>query len=1257
MESTQHNKSNQQTINNQFDPFDLINCPLTGTNLIEASAGTGKTYTICALYIRLIIEKYRNVSDILVVTFTEAATEELRDRIRNMLHDFYVIYSNNLQKNLNNLTLPSEDPLIDQIMRHSPPDQKRVQCLELAIRNFDEAAIFTIHGFCNRILQEHAFESGVIFDAELLTDDSDLIQEIADDFFRHHFYEANPLFIRYAQKTGHTPEMMREWVQFVISKPFIQLTPEISCPDESSIQESEKQFYECFNQVKKVFEQDSSIIEKILLTDDSLDRRYYQQKSVKKWIKELALLFSESPVPGFPHQDLMRLSASNMSELTKKGHHPPTHPFFEYFESYVDAYKALDQLYEIKLVYIKQKWLKSAHAVLFDKKKRRQIQTFDDLLYYVHQAINNDHQSLLAESIRNKYHAALIDEFQDTDPIQYTIFNTIFNHPKTALFLIGDPKQAIYSFRGADLFAYLKSVDHADNRYTLSQNWRSSPMLLKAINTLFSNHPNTFVYKKMSYQNVSPALSDTPLCLGISKKPQIPFQILYMKSTDESGKKITKEHAQAEISETISNHIDQLLKLAGQNFAVIDDKAVQPGDIAILVRTNKEAKMIYRALQKKNIPGVVYSKETVWDSPICRDLAHVLRAVSDYQNDQLVKSALISSIIGMNADTLFEVIDHSNQWDEWIERFQRYHDIWRQKGFMVMFRFLLVKEKVRSRLLALENGERLLTDILHIAELLHQVDIEKKQGMSGLLESFNRYRAKEKHIKNEFNIRLETDENAVKIVTIHKSKGLQYKIVYCPFVSEKSRLKTKKPFLFHDPEANDTLTLPLTEKSRNDCLNMAEIEYLAENMRLLYVAVTRAQYQCYLVCGDINKSETSAVSWLLYGGQYLAEHSWTDDLVALFESYIQKMSKENVDMTLVEISEKSQGSIQYYFDDLPLPHVSKFNNLKTDSHLKVNKSIHLCSRTIQKTIDSNWRITSFSALTSNISHAAELPDHDAFLQNMPSIHQNTNKDPEPLTIFSFPKGARPGTFLHDLLEHLDFQENNPTILLPYIEEKLSAYGYDVSWTETLQKMVQNVTHARLSKDDPDFRLFNIQKDALIHELSFHFPISDVQPREISAIIETIPWVKRSKIPLYSLDFHMIKGMMKGFVDLIFVYKDRYYIVDWKSNYLGPTLKDYANLPMKRAILDHYYILQYYLYTVALHRYLNLRMINYEYNTHFGGVYYLFLRGLDDKHSGNYGIFRDYPEWEVIQSLDHFFNKGSHFFFEKTQFLRQQSFDF
>jgi len=1229
-------------------PFHLIQCPLEGTNLIEASAGTGKTYTICSLYARLVIEKAYPVSDILVVTYTEAATEELRDRIRKVLYDIHTLYVNYLKNK--NFKISSYDPWIIDMFGQCPPTSKRVQCLEMAIRNFDEAAIYTIHGFCHRILKEHAFESGVIFDAELLTDISHMIQDIADDFFRHHMYEASLLFLQYAWEKGHSPDMIRKWTEYVLQSPFVKISPDITCPSDELILDQEKHYTAYYEQTCIIFNNYYNEISDLFIYDNRLSKVIYPSASIQGYLDQLNAFFSDSHYTKLPIQLIEKFMASAIRKNTKKGLDPPEHQFFNICEQLMDSYAELEHLYQKKMTAIKKRFMENAQPVLFDQKKKLQVQSFDDLLHYVYKALENKEQSLLAKSIRKKYKAALIDEFQDTDPIQYQIFDTIFNHTDCILYIIGDPKQAIYSFRGADIFAYLKGVEQSDQQFTLSTNWRSSPLLVEAINAIFLQNPEAFVYANMQFQPVQSELPQVQM--QIADEPQVPFQLLYIENPETPTKALNKDHARSIICNEVSDHIAKLLQLARNQMALLEGKPIQPADIAILVRTNFEAQLMQMALQKCGIPGVIYSKERVWKSEICADFSQIIAAVADFQNEQKLKSALTSALIGMNADDLLDTIADSNRFDELISRFQSYHDLWQHKGFMVMFRFLLSKEKVRPNILSKKNGERLLTDLLHIAELLHQVDKEKQPGMSGLIEYFNRYRSGEQAARHESHMRLETDEDAVKIVTIHKSKGLQYKIVYCPFLWSGAELDKKRPFVIHDPENQNRLTLPITDEERKQWSAWAHTEYLAENMRILYVALTRAQYQCYLVYGNINRAETSPLSWLMHGKEWIQNGKVPDNIVHLLKE--AGFSRKNTWHAFNEL--KKNEFIQICYQKWPLPDISLSNGDVVSENQK--DSHELTCLDPRQIIDSTWRITSFSALTSTISHVSELPDYDIVTNSHPNLELHAEKaPPKPMSIFAFPKGARPGTFLHELLEHVDFEKSDDLFIQRLVSDRLAEYGFDLKWEKTITTLIHRVKWACLSNSDPDFRLCRIQSDFQINELGFYFPIRDVQPNRIKSIIDTVPWVRRSKVNLYPLETYQVNGMMKGFIDLIFSYKNKYYILDWKSNYLGPELKDYNQLSMKRAILENYYILQYYIYTIALHRYLDQRIENYDYETYFGGVYYIFLRGLDNKHSGKYGVFWDRPTVETVTALDQFFHKGLRFFFKQSAFFSQKSFDF
>ncbi|ETR71257.1 MAG: exodeoxyribonuclease V beta subunit [Candidatus Magnetoglobus multicellularis str. Araruama] len=891
--------------------------------------------------------------------------------------------------------------------------------------------------------------------------------------------------------------MIREWITYIITVPFVTIAPDTVCPSEQDIQNLENEYELHFVRAKEMFNRHYQDIEDVLCFNNKrLNQTKYKIDNIPKYMNQLGAFFSDAPVSRLPGELLYKFQTRKIIEGTNKNQTPPMHPFFDACESVIDTYSNLEKLYENKMAYIKKEFMQNAQSQLIEKKKKLQIQSFDDLLHYVYNALKNDIENRLAHSLRKQYQAALIDEFQDTDPLQYQIFYRIFNDSQCALYIIGDPKQAIYSFRGADLFAYLKGVQQTDHQYTLDTNWRSSPLLVNAINTIFMQNPNAFVYGDIAFHKVTSALPQIQLYLGKDQAPQTPLQLMYINNPDTGKKQLSKEKAREIIYKQVGDHINTLLNLARNNQALLNDRALQAGDIAILVRKNYEARHIQMALHERGIPGVVYSQERVWESRICMDIAHVMAAVADYQNEQHLKSAFTSALIGMNADTLIETTGDSNLWDEWIQRFQHYHEIWRKKGFMIMFRLLLARENVRARILSMPDGERLLTDLLHIAELLHQVDMEKKPGMSGLLEYFNRYRAGEQYTKHESHIRLETDENAVKIVTIHKSKGLQYNIVYCPFLWDGAKIKTKKPFVFHDPDNNHTLTLPITQEARESCKKRAQMEYLAENMRLFYVALTRARYHCFLVHGDINESSSSPLSWLLHGKPCIQNNRVPNTIVDQLNTLIGKMSSTAIEDALNNLARDSQETIQVSFDSWVLPEIDTAKSPVLKDRQTVTKNLSCLQ--LNQTIDSNWRVTSFSALTSNKTHASEIPDHDTFTKDIGILEE---KQPKPGTIFAFPKGARPGTFMHELLELVDFEKADTTQIGLLVNEKLTEYGFDPKWQDTIAALIHRVRNAQLSTNDPDFRFCHIPAAHGINELGFYFQSTIFKPIALKGLLK------------------------------------------------------------------------------------------------------------------------------------------------------------
>jgi exodeoxyribonuclease V beta subunit len=459
-------------------PFSVCEAPLSGTTLIEASAGTGKTQTITDLYVRLLLETGHPVSQILVVTFTTAATAELRDRLRRRLVEAYQVFSGQ----------QIGDAFCQQLSRVSSDQQLAAQRLDNALQEFDEAAIYTIHSFCERALAEGAFESGMLFEHTLLPDEREILQEVVDDFWRRTVHEASPLFVRYLLTMGVDPEQLFDIIQPHIGKPYLKVVPPASAAgawDEPTRAQLETAFATAHGAVRALWQTAASAVEQILSTSTTLNRTKYRRDSIPGWIR----LLDDYLALDTPHPELCerfeRFTARHLATAVKKGEQPPQHPFFTACDSLAAAHAPLQAAYAQALHAVKVALFTSCQDEIGVRKRRRRLLSYDDLLLNLERALVGPRGPAYAEAIRRRYAAALIDEFQDTDPVQYRIFQQIYHGTTAPVFFVGDPKQAIYSFRGADVFAYLHACDAVDQCYTLETNWRSDPGLIKAIYKLF----------------------------------------------------------------------------------------------------------------------------------------------------------------------------------------------------------------------------------------------------------------------------------------------------------------------------------------------------------------------------------------------------------------------------------------------------------------------------------------------------------------------------------------------------------------------------------------------------------------------------------------------------------------------------------------------------------------------------------------------------------------------------------------------------
>ncbi len=1199
--------------------FDIINSPLSGTNLIEASAGTGKTYTIEGLFVRLILEKQLLVDQILVVTFTNAATEELRDRIRNKLRQAKEGFS----------TGSSDDPLVNSWVKHHGHPRLALQSIHEALINFDQAAIFTIHGFCQRILYENAFETGNLFDAELITDQTDMIQEIVDDFWRTNFYTAPPEFVNYVIRTKKGPKSFSKLLSNVTAST-VKIIPQLDKPSLNNL----RPYREAHQRLKREWSPSrESVIQ--TLKNPALSGTYYGSLKPDSTIatltnRDLKILplmesmdqLADSKSNGFPlFNDFVKFTSTYISKATRKNQSPPAHDFFNLCDEMYQFASALQTEMEHYVLYLKTRLFDFAKKELQQRKTKKNIWYFDDLLTLVKNALETSRGNALVDFVRQKFKAALVDEFQDTDDIQYNIFTRLFSTKDHLLFMIGDPKQAIYGFRGADIFSYMKAARHVTSKFTLTKNWRSDPGLIAAVNNIFSNVNLPFVFNEIPFEKGKAGKHDS----AGQRNEAPPLTIWFLGSNTINGEKkiISKTDAAQFIAGAVAEEICQLITPG--------PSSVAPGDIAVLVRKNKQAQLIKHHLSAKGIPCVLYSTGNIFDSHEAMEMEKILISISEPRNFSYLKAALVMDMMGLSGDQLVSADQDSLWWERRLSQSQEYFRVWNNHGFIRMFRLFLANEHVKERLLAFVDGERRLTNVLHLAEILHHKSIEKNLGISGLIKWLAEQRNPSTTRLEEHQLRLESDDHAVKIVTIHKSKGLEYPIVFCPFGWEGTS-PDQNEVVFHDIDQDMQLTFDLGTELHARHHLLAQHELLAENLRLLYVALTRAKQHCYLAWGRINTAETSAMAYLLHGSGVSTKDIRNSDIIGSLKEILGHKTEDELFAELEHLARQSKDSIAV----VPLPMASE-----RTYRIPKEQDGQLVCRNFLGSIDHFWKISSYSSLVS--SHAADidLPDHDAYRISITRSFDPLSDDmhlPDNYRfddIFFFPRGARAGIFFHDLFEHLDFTETSQEIVRRMVAQKLHDYEFEKIWQKPICSMIANVVSILLPPGRSEFSLSEVSLSDRVNEMEFYFPLNPIGPKTFQKIFKneinphfTADYTEKME----NLIFAPAAGFMKGFIDMVFCHQDKFYIVDWKSNYLGSTPQDYTPDSLEKIMAENLYILQYHLYTLALHQFLRQRKPDFDYDTEFGGVFYIFIRGVNERRESTHGVFVDRPSLSLINRL-------------------------
>lgn len=1181
----------------QYNRLDPLTFPLYGHRLIEASAGTGKTYTIGSLYLRLLLGlgsresshlRPLTVDQILVVTFTVAATEELRERIRSRIHEMRLTVQSG----------DSDDPFLLALLAEIKDKKTAIKQLIAAEQQMDQASIFTIHGFCQRMLTQNAFESGSLFSKEFVMDESLLRLHVAQDFWRKYFYPLSASVLKNVLAVWNSPEKLLSDIQSYLGMQVKIISGKMQ--DENIEKEIQKRL-EKVQKIKKIWpkERNNALNIKNIASDygAKLNGNKYRDTSILNWVAEIdAWVDAHCDLLAIP-DNLLRFAQDTLNDAMTKGSIPEVNLFRE-----IQILR--DEDLEIKPLL--RAFAIAKIKVMLDKAKYKdQLMAFDDLLSRLAMALEKDQKNLLAPRIRSQYPIAMIDEFQDTDPLQYQIFSRIYGvsseeNRQTGLFMIGDPKQAIYAFRGADVYTYMKARDLVPDHYHLATNWRSSADMIQSVNFLFTAAEKPFGESDIDFLPVNPRDGAEKMSWYLGGKKQKALSLC----CSHSDSPLSRADYEFQMTRMTVAKIQQLLEESDAGSAFVEKgkerQTIAPQDIAVLVRTGNQGKMVKEQLAKQGIASVYLSnRDSVFAQDVAMELFYILRAILTPERECYLRAACATRLFSLTADELDLLNQDERLWQSCVDEFISYKEIWQKRGVMPCLRLVLFKRKIPEILLSRLDGERILTDILHIAELLQDAS-RRLESENALVHWFNERIAEPDDGAQEQQMRLESERNLVQIITIHKSKGLEFNFVFLPFACG---FKEQKVALFHDEKKE--LQLDLTTDS--PLLERAEQERLAEDLRLIYVALTRAVYACFVGVSDIkigsgkkSRLADSAFGYLLLKGKDCSK------------GYLGAVS---------ELVENSAPICSEETGQIHLDHC--YEAKETDlASLEV--------REMRTPIEHNWHLTSYSALVhqgKKNNATFESGDFDIDAQGEKDRELHTG-----VSIFEFPKGAAPGTCLHTVFERIDF--NSPDNRAEAINIALNNAGIGdyreegngAVWQQTIEKLVEDVLSTPL--DGKALRLDKIAPHQRLAEMEFIFPIEKMAAPLINKHICREDFLS-AKAGM--LNFAQMSGMLKGFIDLIFCYEGKYYVLDWKSNFLGSTVADYSQQAMQEAMIAHRYDFQYQLYSLALHRFLRSRIADYDYDKYFGGVYYLFLRGVQPE-SGQ-GIFYTKPSRSLIEGLD------------------------
>ena len=1330
-------------------PLDL---PLAGpgATFIEASAGTGKTHALTTLVARLVVEEGLRLERILVVTFTRAAVAELRDRIRRTLAGALAAVGGGHEGA--EASIQAQELLAAWERAGGFDRAVAARRLAGAVHDADLANVHTIHGFCRQVLNGLAFESGFPFGFELTGEDGALVAGAVRDSWRRRFHSVSALLARYVVEhaRGFFPDGLAEWVADRRAKAADLVGGE---PLPETLAAREAAWLAVFGAARAEWKgPDGDRFRAEVLEGTWLDRNRYRPPAVRQKLDRIEALFA-APEPRLPPEGSAGYFGEKaLSSACKRNFTLPECPLFQAFDRLEDASGTLRSSYDQWLRWTRAEMLGEVRASVRRRVREERRLGYDDLTLELDHALEGAEGKRLAERIRREYPCALIDEYQDTDPVQARIFARIYGAGRggnrddpaghaagclasasraperkrgsagepargsegggdsagsgredgqgggdepggrsggtrtPAFFAVGDPKQSIYRFRGADVFAYLAARRQARSRLALDRNWRSVPPLVEAVNAVFAGAAS-FVTPEIEYRPVAAAAGAGGNPLRVAGDEDAPFRLRLLSGAND-GRSRTKESARPMAADAAAKEIAHLLEQAGNGAAVIDEgrpagdrgagsAQVRPltgADVAVLVRTRDQGRLAAAALRAHGVRCIEIDDGSVFATREAEHLERLLRALAEPGREAYVRGALAGDLFGLDPAAMFALGGNEEAWSAWAGRIERWRAVWAAKGVGPLLFGLLEAEGAAERLLRHPDGARRLTNYRHLAEILQEEETRLRMTPHGLAGWLGRRRAEDGRADERTQLRLESDERLVKVLTVHGAKGLEFPVVFYPFAWDArlpergSRSGSGGGDLAYHRGVEEDYREVIDLRPDGEAKKRAWLEEFAESLRLLYVALTRAKYRCVVGWGRVKGAEHAPLAWLLH-----REAPRDTEPASGPQDGASRLDPEKAAARFAGLEEEPwRAEVEEYARRFP--EAISVAALGADApparpeRAAASAPAALAARDLGRPLRRIRQMTSFSALSAE-AHATvegvpagggsprptrpdhtdpDRPDHDRDQEPLLDTREDTcgaGGEEGERTAFTFPRGPVAGSCLHRIFERLDdpsragSDESDPDAIC---RKALEHFGIDGAWAPVARAMAERTRAVRLHEPAREgsagFRLCDPVRRLV--ELEFHFPVDGFDREGFGARLAGYGYPNPFARPEQGgeegeppPEREPLSGFLRGFVDVVVEHEGRWYVLDYKSNWLGAAPGDYRPAALAAAMRASGYPLQYLIYLAALHRHLSVRLPGYDYERHVGGVFYLFVRGIDPAAGMSRGVYFDRPSAACLRALD------------------------